>query len=42
VVLLPGATEWQTFEAGQVFEIEANQTFNLKVTVDTAYLCTYS
>lgn len=42
VVLLPGATEWQTFEAGQVFEIEANQTFNLKLTVDTAYLCTYS
>lgn len=42
VVLLPGATELQTFEAGQVFEIEANQTFNLKVTVDTAYLCTYS
>jgi len=41
-VLLPGATEWQTFEPGQVFEIEANQTFNLKVTVDTAYLCTYS
>jgi len=42
VVLLPGATEWQTFEAGQVFEIAANLTFNLKVTVDTAYLCTYS
>jgi purine/pyrimidine-nucleoside phosphorylase len=42
VVLLPEATEWQTFEAGQVFEIEANRTFNLKVMVDTAYLCTYS
>ena len=41
-VLLPGATEWRIFDAGQVFEIEANQTFNLKVTVDTAYLCTYS
>ena len=42
VVLLQEATEWQTFEAGQVFEIEANRTFNLKVMVDTAYLCTYS
>ncbi|MFX4229079.1 MAG: pyrimidine/purine nucleoside phosphorylase [Porticoccaceae bacterium] len=41
-VLLPGAEDWQTFAAGDIFEIEANQKFNLKVAVDSAYLCTYS
>ncbi|MEQ9021764.1 MAG: pyrimidine/purine nucleoside phosphorylase [Pseudomonadales bacterium] len=41
-VLLPGAEDWQTFAAGDIFEIEANQKFNLKVALDSAYLCTYS
>jgi len=41
-VFLPGADDWQTFTAGGVFEIEANQKFNLRVAADTAYLCTYS
>jgi len=38
---LPGSSEWQTFKPGQSFIIEANRTFELKVTVDTAYFCTY-
>ena len=40
-VKLPGADDWRTFEAGDVFIVEANQKFQLQVAVDTAYLCTY-
>lgn len=40
-VKLPGADDWTTFNAGDSFTVEANQTFHLKVAVDTAYLCTY-
>lgn len=41
-VKLPGATEWQTFSSGQVFEVPANSSFQLQVAQDTAYLCTYA
>ena len=40
-VLLPGATEWQTFTAGQEFNVPGNSKFQLKVTNDTAYLCEF-
>lgn len=40
-VKLPGADDFQTFEAGDSFIVEANQSFQLKVAIDTAYLCTY-
>lgn len=40
-VKLPGQTDWQTFQRGQSFEVAAEQKFQLKVTQDTAYLCTY-
>lgn len=40
-VMLPGETEWRTFAAGAPFEVAANQTFQLQVARDTAYLCTY-
>ncbi|TNE79422.1 MAG: pyrimidine/purine nucleoside phosphorylase [Gammaproteobacteria bacterium] len=40
-VKLPGSNDWQTFNAGDSFEVAANQTFQLQVAVDTAYLCTY-
>lgn len=40
-VLLPGSNEWQTFSSGEQFEIAANQSFQLKVAVETAYFCTY-
>lgn len=40
-VLLPQQSVWQTFTQGEVFTVEANQKFQVKVTVDTAYLCTY-
>lgn len=41
-VLLPGSESWQTFKAGDVFEVPANASFKLQVAQDTAYLCTYA
>lgn len=40
-VMLPEASKWQTFSPGDKFEVAANKKFQLKVEVDTAYLCTY-
>ncbi|MDX1802475.1 MAG: pyrimidine/purine nucleoside phosphorylase [Alcanivorax sp.] len=40
-VQLPGSDDWQTFNAGETFEVAANQSFQVKVAVDTAYLCLY-
>ena len=40
-VLLPNASEWKDFEAGQSFIVEKNQKFQLKVEADSAYLCLY-
>lgn len=33
--------EWKTFNTGETFEVEANSSFDVKVTVQTAYLCLY-
>ena len=41
VVKLPGQDQWQTFAQGSSFIVEAEQVFQLKVAVETAYLCTY-
>lgn len=40
-VKLPGSDSWNTFEAGSNFTVPANSKFQLKVAVDTAYLCEY-
>ena len=40
-VKLPGENDWITFNQGDVFVVDANEKFQLKVEVDTAYLCTY-
>lgn len=40
-VKLPESDEWQTFEAGQAFTVEADKKFQVKVDVETAYLCEY-
>ena len=37
----PGEEQWQTYEDGQTFEVEANVKFEVKALVDTAYLCKY-
>ncbi|MHA6493373.1 pyrimidine/purine nucleoside phosphorylase [Pseudomonas borbori] len=40
-VKLPGSDQWQTFASGSQFTVPANSKFQLKVEVDTAYLCEY-
>ncbi len=40
-VKLPHSTDWQIFRSSDSFIVEAQQTFQLKVDIDTAYLCTY-
>ena len=40
-VKLLDATEWVTYPAGEAFEVEANSSFDVKVVVQTAYLCLY-
>ncbi|MFT5923590.1 MAG: hypothetical protein ACI9LE_000575 [Paraglaciecola sp.] len=40
-VQLPGSDEWQTFGANEQFTVKANQSFNVQVTSDTVYMCTY-
>jgi hypothetical protein len=40
-VRLPDGDDWQTFEKGQSFVVAADRKFQLRVAVDTAYLCTY-
>ncbi|GIU19898.1 MULTISPECIES: pyrimidine/purine nucleoside phosphorylase [unclassified Shewanella] len=40
-VLLPGQTEWQTFSAGEQFDVIGDAKFQVKVATQTAYLCIY-
>jgi uncharacterized protein YaiE (UPF0345 family) len=40
-VRLPDADEWQTFAGGDHFKVPGDSTFQLKVAVETAYLCEY-
>ena len=40
-VKLPNSDKWQTFHSGDNFIVDAHQQFQLKVDIDTAYLCTY-
>ena len=40
-VKLPGSDGWETFASGSQFTVPANSKFQLKVDVDTAYLCEY-
>lgn len=40
-VLLPEASEWVTYKAGEAYEIDANKKFQVKVSVQTSYLCQY-
>jgi uncharacterized protein YaiE (UPF0345 family) len=40
-VKLPGSDDWQVFQSGEHFIVAANEVFQLKVAVETAYLCTY-
>ncbi len=41
VVKLPNSAHWKAYQAGTSFTVEANQKFQLRVAVDSAYLCLY-
>lgn len=41
MVKLPDSNDWKTYKQGDSFTVAANKKFQLKVSVDTAYLCTY-
>ena len=38
---LPGESDWICFNPGELFIVDANESFDVKIEVDTAYLCTY-
>lgn len=40
-VQLPGDKAWQTFKAGESFDVPGDASFGVKVSVETAYLCLY-
>lgn len=40
-VLLPGSDTWQTFKAGEAFEVPADSKFKLKVKGVVDYCCSY-
>jgi uncharacterized protein YaiE (UPF0345 family) len=40
-VKLPNSNDWKTFADGELFIVDARQSFQLKVAVETTYLCTY-
>ena len=41
LVKLPNSDDWMYYPAGTSFTVEANKKFELKVAIDTAYLCLY-
>lgn len=40
-ILRAGESEWQSFAAGESFNVDGNASFEVKVEVATAYLCEY-
>jgi uncharacterized protein YaiE (UPF0345 family) len=40
-VKLPDANDWKIYKEGDSFTISANKKFQLKVDIDTAYICYY-
>ena len=41
-VLLPGESEWKTMQAGESFNVDADVTFQVKVTDFADYCCSYT
>jgi len=41
VVKLPNADDWLSVKQGESFDVPANTSFDVKVSVQTAYFCTY-
>ena len=41
-ILLPEASEWKTFNAGESFNVDANVSFKVKVSDFADYCCSYT
>jgi purine/pyrimidine-nucleoside phosphorylase len=41
LVLLPGQKDWQTFKAGQAFEVPGDSSFKLELDGVVDYCCSY-
>ena len=41
LVKLPSSDDWMSYPAGTSFTVGANKKFQLRVAIDTAYLCLY-
>jgi uncharacterized protein YaiE (UPF0345 family) len=41
-ILLPGASEWKTFNAGESFNVDAKVSFKVKVADFADYCCSYT
>ena len=39
--ILPGEDDWQAFNAGEAFKVQANQSFKVRASQQTSYLCKY-
>ncbi|MDH3326785.1 MAG: pyrimidine/purine nucleoside phosphorylase [Gammaproteobacteria bacterium] len=40
-VMLPGSSQWRTIAVNEMFIVEADVSFTVKIEVDSAYLCLY-
>lgn len=40
-IRLDGATEWQTYEGGQKFEVPADSSFDIEIVETLDYICHY-
>ncbi|MDO6707862.1 MULTISPECIES: pyrimidine/purine nucleoside phosphorylase [unclassified Photobacterium] len=40
-VKLPGHVDWETYNAGDDFEVPGDASFEVQIQVTTAYLCDY-
>lgn len=38
---LPGENDWICFNQGDMFIVDADQSFDVRIEVETAYLCLY-
>lgn len=41
-VKLPGESDFTTYKSGTTFNVDANVKFQVQVSQDTAYFCTYA
>lgn len=41
MVKLPDGDDWQSYSAGTEFHVSGDSKFRVRVSIDTAYLCTY-